>query len=207
MAIKRRARSSDTDRPFPVKTTNAEAFKVAIWDLPSKRMRAGLSVMTLASRSDLKVVLFKLSKNKTGLASISSAAMRFSTSSVFAPAVTACGSRPNAMMQMQRARRPFPVPAPDRGGARNKIPGARSRLGRHTAVIKAARKEDSSMPGGFCMSTRAGSDPNPADRFCVCKTEGRENAADKRECCRRVITGGPLWNEPSKLRRTFNPHF
>ena len=97
--------------------------------------------MTLASKSDLKAVLFKLSKNKTGPPSINSAAMRFSTSSVFVPAVTACGSRQKEMMQVQRASIPFPVPVPDRDGARIKTPGARSRLGRHMAVIEAARSE------------------------------------------------------------------
>lgn len=121
-------------------------------DLPSSRTRAGRSVIALASRFDWKAVLLRLSRNRAGLPSISSAAIRFSSSSAVAPAVTACGSRPNAIMQMQRASSPFPAPAPDIDAARSSTPGARWRLGRHTAVIKATRNEDSSTPGGLLKS-------------------------------------------------------
>ena len=80
-ATNRRARSSETVRPLPVRITNADAFNGTICDRPSSRTRAGRSVIALASRSDLKAVLFRLSRNRAGLPSINSAAIRFSSSS------------------------------------------------------------------------------------------------------------------------------
>ena len=154
-ATNRRARSSETVRPLPVKITKAEALSGTISDRPSTRTRAGRSVIALASRLDLNAVLFRLSRNRAGLPSISSAVIRFSSSSAVAPAVTACGSRPKAMMQMQRASRPLPAPAPDIGAARNSTPGAKCRLGRQTAVSSATRKALSSLPGGLLASTTA----------------------------------------------------
>src|SRR5262249_39422551 len=54
---------------------------------------------------------------------------------------------------MQRASLPLPAPAPEIGAARKSSPGARGKLGRHTAVRKAVRKPLSSTPGGLLIST------------------------------------------------------
>ena len=153
IAINRRARSSETVSPLPVSTTKADGFSGTIRERPRTRTRAGRSVIALARRFDLKAVLLRLSRKSTGLPSISSAEIRFSSSSAVEPPVTACGSRPNAIIAMQRASRPLPAPAPDIGAARSRTPGARSRLGRQTAVNSAARNADSSLPGGQSRST------------------------------------------------------
>ena len=88
-ATKRRARSSDTLRPLPVMITKEDAFNCTICDLPSSLTRAGRSVMALARRSERNAVLLRLSRNSAGLPPINSAAIRFSSSSAVAPAVTA----------------------------------------------------------------------------------------------------------------------
>ena len=203
--MKRRARSSDTVRPLPVRITKADAFNGTICDLPSSRTRAGRSVIALASRSDLKAVLFRLSRNRAGLPSISSAAIRFSSSSAVAPAVTACGSRPKAMMQMQRASKPLPAPAPDIGAARSSTPGARWRLGRHTAVSNATRNEDSSRPGALLVSTTA-TPLAVVQRLRVSETEGLEGLADqpKRGLC--FIPRRLLGNESGEIGHILAPH-
>ena len=57
------------------------------------------------------------------------------------------------MMLMQRASSPLPAPAPDTGAARSRTPGARCRLGRHTADNSVARNDNSSRPGGLLTLT------------------------------------------------------
>jgi hypothetical protein len=66
---------------LPVVWMNAEAFNGTICDLLSSRTRAGRSVIALARRLDSNSVLFRLSRNRAGLPSISSAPIRFSSSS------------------------------------------------------------------------------------------------------------------------------
>jgi hypothetical protein len=105
----RRARSSDTVSPLPVTMTKATAFRGTIVDLPSKRDRDGRSVSMLASKSDLREMALTLSRNKAGVASINSDIMRLSNSARSLPPVKEAGGRPNAIAQMQRAKRPLPV--------------------------------------------------------------------------------------------------
>ena len=204
-ATKRRARSSDTLRPLPVMITKADEFNSTICDLPSSLTRAGRSVIALARRSDRKAVLLRLSRNRAGLPPISSAATRFSSSSAVAPAVTACGSRPKAMMHMQRASRPFPAPAPDIGAARSNTPGAKWRLGRQTAVNNATRKEDSSRPGALLVSTTA-TPLGSSNVSASAKQKVLKVSADqlKRGLC--FIPRRLLWNESGEIRHILAPH-
>ena len=136
-------KSSETVSPFPFKdykygNVQWQHLRFAEYSHPGRpfgdctRKKVGL---------DSHVIQVVEEQNR--LPWMSSDAMRFSSSSAPPPAVTAWGSRPNAMKQIQRASRPFPEPAPDIAAARTSTPGARCRLGRHTAVNSATRKEES----------------------------------------------------------------
>ena len=147
--MKRRARSSETVRPLPVRITKADAFKGTICDRPRMRTRAGRSVIALARRSDFNAVPLRLSRNRTGPPPISSAAIRFSSSSAVAPPVTACGWRPNATDADASGEQALAGAPARHGRRRTTTPGESWRLGRHTAVRSATRNENSSPPVAF----------------------------------------------------------
>ena len=88
-------------------TTKTVALSGTICDRPSTRTRAGRSVMALASRSERKAKLLRLSRNSIGLPPISSAEIRFSISSWLDPPVTACGSRPKATIDDAARQQPL----------------------------------------------------------------------------------------------------
>ena len=167
---------------------------------------AGRSVIALASRSELRAVLFRLSRNSAGLPSISSAAIRFSSSSRPTPAVTAWGSRPKAMIQMQRASNPLPAPAPERDGARSGTPGARCRLGRQTAVSSAAKNEDFVFAGGLAGVDHGHVTGEVADHLSIGERERLERLADQVERPHRISRGGLLRDEPCQIGYVFDPH-
>ncbi|MFZ0777197.1 MAG: hypothetical protein WAM74_11970, partial [Xanthobacteraceae bacterium] len=73
--------------------------------------------LTDASVSDRNASPFALSRNKEGWASINSAANRFSSSCPLPPVVNGRGEIPNAMAEIARTNRPFPLPDPDTPGA------------------------------------------------------------------------------------------
>ncbi len=202
--IKRRARSSETDKPFPVSAMKADALRGTICDLPNSLTRAGRSVIALANRSDLKAVLLRLSRNSAGPPSINSAAIRFSNSSEFAPDVTACGSRPKAMAQIARTRSPLPAPAPDIGAARTSNPGARCRLGRQTAVNSPTRNADSSLPGAArCLRHRC--PESHCGQYSVAKAERLEVFTKAAKRGSSLVFGRTTRNH-AEVRDALAPH-
>jgi len=98
---------------------------------------------------------------------------------------------------MQRASRPLPAPAPDIGAARNGTPDAKRRLGRHTAVSKPAKKEDSSRPGASLSSTTEM--PLESSRVSVALKSGPRHQRQKDEIASAAISergkGAPMTDE------------
>ena len=134
---------------------------MAIWDLPSKRTRAGLSVMTLCQqiRFEGGIVQAVQEQDRTPFNQLGGDAF-FDLFSVCA-AVTACGSRQKEMMQVQRASSTLSSTCTGQGWRADQDARGQVQTWSHMAVIEAARSDDLSIPGGLLTSTSADFDPTP----------------------------------------------
>ena len=205
MAMKRRARSSETVRPLPVRMTNADALSGTIRDRPSTRTRGG----SLGDRAGEEVRfdggVVEVVEEEDWVAAHNSAEIRFSSSSRWRHwSPRAYGPRPKAIIAMQRARSPLPAPAPDIGAALRRMPGANMRLGRHIAVSNAATKRR------FILARRQVDvdyrNSVDLESFGIGEAESAEGLAEEPQGRLRLRPRGSVRNETAEIRHVLAPH-